>query len=69
MNIHKLTFMAGMLLILASVLIIGCSSAAESPSAPKEEFTTSTKPNTVGKDVHSFAQKANPKQQDDLVSC
>ncbi len=65
MNIHKLTFMAGMLLILASVLIIGCSSAAELPSAPKEEFTTSTsKPNTVGKDVHSFAQRVNPKPQD-----
>jgi len=69
MNIHKLTFMPGMLLILTSVLIIGCSSAAESPSAPKEEFTASTSPNTVGKDVHSFAQRVNPKQQDDVVSC
>jgi len=70
MNIHKLTFMPGMLLILTSVLIIGCSSATESPSAPKEEVTTSiSKPTTVGKDVHSFAQRVNPKQQDDVVSC
>ena len=70
MNIHKLTFMPGMLLILTSVLIIGCSSATESPSAPKEEVTTSiSKPTTVGKDVHSFAQSVNPKQQDDVVSC
>jgi hypothetical protein len=70
MNIHKLTFMPGMLLILTSVLIIGCSSATESPSAPKQEVTTSiSKPTTVGKDVHSFAQRVNPKQQDDVVSC
>ena len=70
MNIHKLTFMPGMLLILASVLIVGCSSAAELPSAPKEEVTTSvSKPHTVGKDVHSFAQKVSPKPQDDAVSC
>jgi len=70
MNIHKLTFMPGMLLILTSVLIIGCSSASESPSALKDESTTSiSKPTTVGKDVHSFAQSVNPKQQDDVVSC
>jgi len=66
MNIHKLTFMAGMLLILASVLIVGCSSAAELPSGPT---TSITKPYTVGKDVHSFAQRVSPKPQDDAVTC
>ena len=69
-----------MLLMLASALIISCSSAPEAPSAPTKDSTTpeASKPNTprmenpkddVGKDVNSFAQRVNPKQQDNAVSC
>ena len=65
-----------MLLILASALIISCSSAPEAPPAPTTP--EASKPNTprienpkddVGKDVNSFAQRVNPKQQDNAVSC
>ena len=69
-----------MLLILASALIISCSSAPEAPPAPTKDSTTpqASKPNTprienpkddVGKDVNSFAQRVNRKQQDNAVSC
>ena len=69
-----------MLLMLASALIISCSSAPEAPSAPTKDSTTpeASKPNThrienpkddVGKDVNSFAQRVNLKQQDKAVSC
>ena len=66
--------------MLASALIISCSSAPEAPSAPTKDSTTpeASKPNTprienpkddVGKDVNSFAQRVNRKQQDNAVSC
>ena len=67
MEIHKITFTAGMLLILASALIISCSSAPEAskPNTPRIENPK----DDVGKDVNSFAQRVNPKQQDNAVSC
>ena len=56
-----------MLLILASALIISCSSAPEAskPNTPRIENPK----DYVGKDVNSFAQRVNPKQQDNAVSC
>ena len=67
MKIHKITFTAGMLLILASALIISCSSAPEAskPNTPRIENPK----DYVGKDVNSFAQRVNRKQQDNAVSC
>jgi len=67
MKIHKITFTAGMLLILASALIISCSSAPEAskPNTPRIENPK----DDVGKDVNSFAQRVNRKQQDNAVSC
>ena len=67
MRIHKITFTAGMLLILASALIISCSSAPEAskPNTPRIENPK----DDVGKDVNSFAQRVNRKQQDNAVSC
>ena len=67
MKIHKITFTAGMLLILTSALITRCSSAPEAPPAPTKDSTTPQ--NVVGKDVNSFAQRVNPKQQGNTVSC
>ena len=56
-----------MLLILASALIISCSSAPEAskPNTPRIENPK----DDVGKDVNSFAQRVNRKQQDNAVSC
>ena len=67
MKIHKITFTAGMLLILASALIISCSSAPEAskPNTPRIENPK----DDVGKDVNSFAKRVNRKQQDNAVSC
>ena len=69
-----------MLLILTSALITRCSSAPEAPPAPTKDSTTpqASKPNTprienskddVDKDVNSFAQRVNRKQQDNAISC
>ena len=69
-----------MLTLVVAGLVIGCSSASEAPPAPTKDSTTSqaSNPNTfgienprtdVGKDINSFAQRVNLKQQDNAVSC
>ena len=70
MKMHKMTLIVAILMTLAFALIIGCGSDSERQSDSKAELTTSQiKPRTVGKDVGSFVQRANLKEQDDSISC
>jgi hypothetical protein len=80
MRIRAITFTARILVILASALIISCSSAPEAPPVPTKDSTApqASKTNTprienpkdyIGKDVNSYAQKVNHKQQNNAVSC